>query len=156
MICSKNLFQCQECWKILICSLECFNKHIKIKPKINKNLIRSKTNQSIKSNITNNLINNVFNLFQNSGETEIFSTNNNTGFKSNKIILETDKGFHLCLMYGCEDHIKLVHNNQNFQSFIECKNNGPLSSRGEYDNDVKKYQRENDKENVKCSSCNIF
>ena len=156
MICFKNLFQCQECWKILICSLECFNKHIKIKPKVNKNLIRSKTNQSIKSNITNNLINNVFSLFQNGGETEIVSTNNNTGFKSNKIILETDKGFHLCLMYGCEDHIKLVHNNQNFQSFIECKNNGPLSSRGEYDNDVKKYQRENDKENVKCSSCNIF
>ena len=71
MKCSKNLFQCQNCMKLMICSLDCFNKHIKIKKQPNKNLMRSKTNQSMKSNVKNNLINNVFSLFQNGGDTEI-------------------------------------------------------------------------------------
>ena len=63
--------------------------------------------------------------------------------------IETDKGIHLCLMYYCEDHLNNVYSNQSYMS-------GPLSSRGEFDNDVRKYQRNTDKENIKCSSCNIF
>ena len=149
MKCSKNLFQCQNCTKLMICSLDCFNKHIKIKKQLNKNLMRSKTNQSMKSNVKNNLINNVFSLFQNGGDTEIISTNNNTKNGNNKIIIETDKGIHLCLMYYCEDHLNNVYSSQSYMS-------GPLSSRGEFDNDVRKYQRNTDKENIKCSSCNIF
>ena len=52
-------------------------------------------------------------------------------------------------MYYCEDHLNNVYSSQSYMS-------GSLSSRGEFDNDVRKYQRNTDKENIKCSSCNIF
>lgn len=151
MICSKNLYQCQKCSKMVICSYNCFSDHIKIKPKVNKNFNRSRTTQSIKSNITNNVINNVANLFQ-SGENEIVSSNYNK-IKGNQIIIETDKGEHICLMYYCEEHLG---NDQNAQINIENKNIGELNSRGEDGYNVKKYKRIIDKENVKCSSCEIF
>ena len=150
MICSKNLYQCQKCSKMVICSYKCFSDHIKIKPKVYKNFSRSRTTQSIKSNITNNVINNVANLFQ-SGENDILSSNNK--IKSNKIIIETDKGEHICLMYYCEEHIG---NDQNDQINMDNKNIEDLNSRREDGNNVKKYKRITDKENIKCSSCGIF
>jgi hypothetical protein len=119
-------------------------------PKVYKNFSRSRTTQSIKSNITNNVINNVANLFQ-SGENDILSSNNK--IKSNKIIIETDKGEHICLMYYCEEHIG---NDQNDQINMDNKNIEDLNSRREDGYNIKKYKRITDKENIKCSSCGIF
>ena len=56
-------------------------------------------------------------------------------------------------MYYCEEHLG---NDQNAQINIENKNIGELNSRGEDGYNVKKYKRIIDKENVKCSSCEIF
>jgi len=152
MFCSKNLSQCQKCSSIVICSCKCYSDHIKIKQKINKNYNRSRTTQSIKSNITNNVINNVVNLFQ-GGDNEMISTNNNSKTKGNQIVIEIDKGEHICLMYYCEDHIG---NDQSEQVNIDNKNMGDLNSKTEEGYNVQKYKRITDKENVKCSSCEIF
>ena len=147
MICSKKLYQCAKCYKIIVCSNKCFLNHIKIKSRINKTFSRSRTSQSIKSNITNNVINNVVNLFQN-GENE--STNMNSHIKGNKAIIETKKGDHICLMYYCEEHIR---NNQKEPIMIECKNIEDLK---EESYNINKYKRIANKDNVKCSPCIIF
>ena len=153
IICQKKLFECMKCKKIIICSNKCFLKHIQIKTKINKNFSRIKTSQSIKSNITNNVINNVFNLFQNE-ESEKISTNINHKIKGNKILIETEKGEHLCLMYYCEEHIG---NDKGEKGMIQSNNLQDLDVRREdLYNNINKYKRFTNKENIKCSSCIIF
>ena len=101
---------------------------------------RTRTNQSIKSNITNNVINNVVNLFQK----EKLSNAKNNNLKENKNMIESDKGEHLCFMYCCEEHIK-----------NETKYD-PGEEEEEEDSNIKKYKRFTQKENVKCSSCIIY
>ena len=56
-------------------------------------------------------------------------------------------------MYYCEDHIG---NDQSEQVNIDNKNMGDLNSKTEEGYNVQKYKRITDKENVKCSSCEIF
>ena len=146
--CGKKLPQCQKCSKIIICSKKCFLKNIKKRIIVNKNFNRSKTSQSIKSNITNNVINNVVNLFQNN-EDEKNSLNLNYNSQGNKIIIETEKGEHICFMYYCKEH--LIEKSEN-KTKDEKKNN----FRKEDQNEVNKYNRITDKENIKCSSCFIF
>ena len=83
----------------------------------------------------------------------MISTNNNSKTKGNQIVIEIDKGEHICLMYYCEDHIG---NDQSEQVNIDNKNMGDLNSKTEEGYNVQKYKRITDKENVKCSSCEIF
>jgi hypothetical protein len=137
LVCSKFLPQCESCSKIVICSYKCFTEHIIVKQKIKISFSRTRTNQSIKSNITNNVINNVVNLFQK----EKLSNAKNGNLKGNKNMIESDKGEHLCFMYCCEEHIK---------------NETKYDPEEEEDNNIKKYKRLTQKENVKCSSCIIY
>lgn len=141
LVCSKFLPQCESCSKIVICSYKCFTEHIIVKQKIKVSFSRTRTNQSIKSNITNNVINNVVNLFQK----EKLSNAKNNNLKENKNMIESDKGEHLCFMYCCEEHIK-----------NETKYDPGEEEEEEEDSNIKKYKRFTQKENVKCSSCIIY
>ena len=159
--CDKILNQCDKCTKIIICSNKCYSDNVKIKIKIIKNYNRSKTVQSIKSttNVTNNMINNVVNLFQNNDKNESISINNINNMSinklnNNKIEAETEKGTHICFMYKCEEHLKNDEGNNNI---IKSKSLADLNLAEDEDrNKVRKYKRINNKENTKCSSCDIF
>ena len=145
LICSKDLKQCEKCSKIIICSHNCFTKHTVMIPKVNKTFRHSRTAQSIKSNITNNVINNVVNFFGNektlkNDESKITNNNKNT-------VIETKKGEHICLMYFCKEHY-----GQDVNKYM-----GEFTrEEQEKSNNITKYKRIVNEENVKCSSCEIY
>ena len=165
LVCSKGLSQCESCFKIIICSPQCFLDYIKSNynssgKKKNKGFIRSYTIQSnkstsFKSSVTNNMINSVINLFQTNKDKEKEKDKNSTIINhnyKNKSELNTERGKHLCIMYWCEDHIGI-----NSEENIKIKSNNlkdliPKDST----NTIRRYKIINNQTNTKCSSCTII